>query len=58
MSITPLRLVVVDDHSLFRRGLISLLVDMPEFQVVGEAGMDRKRSQSLLIYNLILYCLI
>jgi DNA-binding NarL/FixJ family response regulator len=38
MSITPLRLVVVDDHSLFRRGLISLLVDMPEFQVVGEAG--------------------
>jgi DNA-binding NarL/FixJ family response regulator len=38
MSITPLRLVVVDDHSLFRRGLVSLLVDMPEFQVVGEAG--------------------
>jgi DNA-binding NarL/FixJ family response regulator len=38
MSITPLRLVVVDDHSLFRRGLVSLLIDMPEFQVVGEAG--------------------
>jgi DNA-binding NarL/FixJ family response regulator len=37
MSVTPLRLVVVDDHSLFRRGLISLLADMPEFQVVGEA---------------------
>jgi DNA-binding NarL/FixJ family response regulator len=38
MSITPLRLVVVDDHSLFRRGLVSLLVDMPEFKVIGEAG--------------------
>jgi DNA-binding NarL/FixJ family response regulator len=38
MSINPLRLVVVDDHSLFRRGLVSLLIDMPEFQVVGEAG--------------------
>jgi DNA-binding NarL/FixJ family response regulator len=32
------RLVVVDDHALFRRGLIGLLGDMPEFSVVGEAG--------------------
>lgn len=32
------RLVVVDDHALFRAGLISLLNEMPEFQVVGEAG--------------------
>lgn len=33
-----IRLVVVDDHSLFRAGLISLLNEMPEFQVVGEAS--------------------
>ncbi|HEX7974394.1 MAG TPA: response regulator transcription factor [Anaerolineales bacterium] len=33
-----LRLVVVDDHALFRAGLIGLLNEMPEFQVVGEAG--------------------
>lgn len=33
-----IRLVVVDDHALFRAGLISLLNEMPEFQVVGEAG--------------------
>lgn len=32
------RIVVVDDHALFRRGLISLLEEMPEFQVVGEAA--------------------
>jgi len=32
------RLVVVDDHALFRRGLISLLEEMPEFHVVGEAA--------------------
>jgi DNA-binding NarL/FixJ family response regulator len=32
-----LRLAVVDDHTLFRRGLISLLSDMPEFDIVGEA---------------------
>jgi DNA-binding NarL/FixJ family response regulator len=33
-----LRLVVVDDHALFRRGLVGLLEDMPGFQVVGQAG--------------------
>lgn len=36
------RVVVVDDHALFRRGLISLLEEMPELHVVGEAvnGQD------------------
>ncbi|HWQ04901.1 MAG TPA: response regulator transcription factor [Longilinea sp.] len=38
MSPNRLRLVVVDDHALFRRGLVGLLADMPEFTVVGEAG--------------------
>lgn len=33
-----IRLVVVDDHALFRAGLISLLSEMPDFKVVGEAG--------------------
>jgi DNA-binding NarL/FixJ family response regulator len=33
-----IRLVVVDDHVLFRRGLVGLLSEMPEFEVVGEAG--------------------
>jgi len=32
------RLVVVDDHALFRAGLISLLSEMTEFQIIGEAG--------------------
>jgi DNA-binding NarL/FixJ family response regulator len=35
---TPLRLVVVDNHALFRRGLVGLLEEMPGFQVVGQAG--------------------
>jgi len=42
MRNTPLRLVVVDDHALFRRGLISLLGDMREFKVVGEAEKVEK----------------
>jgi len=32
------RLVVVDDHALFRRGLVGLLDEMPGFSVVGQAG--------------------
>ena len=32
------RIAVVDDHALFRAGLISLVNEMPEFQVVGDAG--------------------
>lgn len=42
MRNTPLRLVVVDDHALFRRGLIGLLNDMREFKVVGEAGNGKE----------------
>ena len=35
---SPVRLVVVDDHALFRAGLISLLTEIPEFEVTGEAA--------------------
>lgn len=31
-------IVVVDDHTLFRRGLVGLLAEMEGFQVVGEAS--------------------
>ena len=34
----PKRLIVVDDHILFREGLISLFRSAPDFKVVGEAG--------------------
>jgi two-component system, NarL family, nitrate/nitrite response regulator NarL len=34
----PIRLLVVDDHNLFRRGLIALLEQDARLQVVGEAG--------------------
>ncbi|WP_399683059.1 response regulator [Xenophilus sp.] len=34
----PIRLLVVDDHTLFRRGLTALLATQPGLQVVGEAG--------------------
>lgn len=34
----PIRILVVDDHTLFRRGLTALLTAQPRFDVVGEAG--------------------
>ena len=34
----PIRVLVVDDHTLFRRGVIALLANDARFDVVGEAG--------------------
>jgi len=42
-----LRLLVVDDHSLFRRGLIALLSQHENLSVVGEAG-DASEAQRLV----------
>lgn len=33
-----IKILLVDDHALFRRGLVSLLEDLPEVKVVGEAS--------------------
>jgi two-component system NarL family response regulator len=33
----PIRLLVVDDHALFRKGLVSLLQREKDFQIVAEA---------------------
>src|SRR5512144_2843083 len=33
-----IRIVVIDDHTLFRRGLTALLARVPDFEVVGEAA--------------------
>lgn len=33
-----IRVLVVDDHALFRRGLVSLLNEQPDIEVVGDAG--------------------
>jgi two-component system nitrate/nitrite response regulator NarL len=37
-STGAIRVLVVDDHTLFRRGLIALLAGDPRFAIVGEAG--------------------
>jgi two-component system NarL family response regulator len=34
----PIRVLVVDDHPIVRQGIVSLFVDEPDIEVVGEAG--------------------
>lgn len=40
-----IKVVVVDDHALFRAGLISLLNDMPDVDVIGEANNGKTAVQ-------------
>ena len=52
MAATPpkIRILVVDDHTLFRRGLTALLQREPQFEVVGDAadaGEAQRRAQAL-----------
>ncbi|MCS6879786.1 MAG: response regulator transcription factor [Oscillochloridaceae bacterium] len=35
---TPIRVMVVDDHGLFRDGIVEVLRSQPDIEVVGEAG--------------------
>lgn len=42
MSQQPIRILVVDDHKLFREGLIALLNAAPETTVVEEAGTGKE----------------
>jgi len=48
---TPIRLVVVDDHALFRRGLIGLLSEFKGFEVVGEAANGEDALKLLATLN-------
>ena len=46
----PIRVLLIDDHTLFRSGVKALLSRTPEFEVVGEAsdGLDGvKRAKAL-----------
>ena len=46
-----IRILVVDDHTLFRRGIMALLAREPRFEVVGDAadaGEAQRRAEQLL----------
>jgi len=49
-TLPKIRILVVDDHTLFRRGLTALLQRDPQFEVVGDAGdagEAQRRAQAL-----------
>ena len=45
MDLQPIRVLVADDHPLFRRGITSLLADYPDMQLVAEvsSGLEAVR---------------
>jgi len=45
-SSAPKKIMVIDDHILFREGLISLFRSTPDFTIVGEAGNVREGVES------------
>lgn len=50
MSAAPIRVLVVDDHTLFRRGLTALLAADPGLQVIGDAadaGEAQRKAETL-----------
>jgi DNA-binding NarL/FixJ family response regulator len=53
---TPIRIVVVDDHVLFRHGLRKLFEDRPEFSIVGEASNSEEaiRLAGRLVFDVML----
>lgn len=55
-SPSPIRLLVVDDHTLLRRGLIALLAQYADLEVAGEAGDagEAQRSAAALQPDVIL----
>lgn len=42
MNPPDMNIVIVDDHPLFRRGLIQLLSTIPQFSLIGEASSGRE----------------
>lgn len=44
---SPIRILLIDDHSLFRSALARLLANQPDFQVLGEAATIEEGIQAL-----------
>src|ERR687893_700116 len=40
--VETLRILVAEDHPLFRKGMISLLSSVPDFEVIGEAAIGEE----------------
>lgn len=48
---TRLRILLVDDHEVVRLGLVTLLEDVPEVEIVGEVGLGREAIRLCQVLN-------
>jgi len=48
---TPIKVVIVDDHILFREGLLSIIRLEPDIQVIGQAGTVREAVEMVSSLN-------
>jgi DNA-binding NarL/FixJ family response regulator len=47
----PIRVLAVDDHSVFRQGIASLLEDQPDMDLIAEASNGREAIQKFRAYH-------
>ena len=47
----PIRLVIVDDHVMLRDGIVSILNEQPDFEVVGQAGSVAAALEAVQAYR-------
>lgn len=50
MTAAPIRIAIVDDHALFRAGLVSLLSQFPDCEVVGQ-GADGRQAVEIVTHT-------
>jgi DNA-binding NarL/FixJ family response regulator len=44
-SPSPIRILAVDDHPIFRQGIVALLSDQPDMRIVAEASNGKEAIQ-------------
>ena len=47
MTTNLIKILIVDDHKLFREGLSAILVTTPDINVVGEAGTGPQQAAGI-----------